>query len=207
MSVALRSTDLTAWQCRKEENKLSKKELIGCGLLVLSVFLAGCAKHEEAANANANASANTNAVATAPTTTTRPGPDNSEITTATDTNGVRTETRVFHNNPRVSKVVVTTRGDTRTVRVYSASGQEKEVAGNGSHDPLEATGDAIADTAGFVADKTKEGAKKGVEGTKKGVEVGKEVGEKTGQGAKKVAEKTVEGTKKVGNAIKDKIPH
>jgi hypothetical protein len=56
---------------------------------------------------------------------------------------------------------------------------------------LEATGTAIADAVGFVADKTVEGAKT--------------VGEKTVEGAKTVGEKTAEGAKKTGRAIKKAV--
>ena len=182
---------------------MSKNILICAVLLAASVFLAGCNK-TESANANANDNANAGTVAT---TTTRPGPDNSEITTATDANGVKTETRVFRDNPHVSKVVVTTRNGTRTARVYSRSGEEKELNKGESESVLEKTGDAIAGSAGFVANKTVEGAKtvadKTVEGTKKGVEVGKDVGAKTAEGAKTVAEKTAEGAKTVGSKTAD----
>lgn len=152
--------------------------------------MAGCNQTPEAANANANNNANaTPAVAT---TTTRPGPDNSEITSTTDANGVTTETRTFRNNPRVAKVVVTTRNGARTARVYSRTGEEKELKEGESQNALEKTGDAIATTAGFVADKT-------VEGTKKGVEVGKDVGAKTVDTAKTVGNKTADTAKTVGN--------
>ena len=167
---------------------MSKRLLVAASLLCVSAFLAGCNTGQQAADTNANANANTGpAVAQ---TTTRPGPDNSEITTTTDANGVKSETRVFRDNPRVSRVVVTTRNGTRTTRVYARTGQEKEV--NTSENALEATGDAIANAAGFVADKT-------VAGAKKGVEVGKTVGEKTADTSKKVADKTVEGAKTVGD--------
>lgn len=163
---------------------MSKRLFIASGLLGASVLLVGCnTASQEGANTNTNAGA---AVAQ---TTTRPGPDNSDITTTTDINGVKTETRVFRDNPHVSKVVVTTRSDTRTTRVYGRSGEEKEV--NTVENALDATGDAIASAAGFVADKT-------VSGVEKGVEVGKTVAEKTADTSKKVADKTVEGAKTVG---------
>jgi hypothetical protein len=58
---------------------------------------------------------------------------------------VRTETRTFRNNPRVSKVVVTTRDGVRTVKVYSPNGEEREMKSN-TERALDATGDAIADS-------------------------------------------------------------
>jgi hypothetical protein len=196
---------------------LNKNILIGTTALVASFFMAGCSQTPEAASANDNANTNPVAATAAPTTSTRPGPDNSEIVTSTDAAGVTTETRVFHENTRVSKIVVTSRNGTHTTRVYSRSGEEKELSEGESEDVLDKTGDAIANTAGFVAEKT-------VEGTKKGVEVGKNVGDKTAEdakkvgnktaetsktvadktaeGAKKVGEKTVEGAKKTGKAIK-----
>jgi len=149
---------------------------------------------------NVNANANTNqAVAS---NTTRPGPDDSEITTSVDANGVKTETRVFHNNPRVSKVVVTTRNGKRTVMVYAPSGEARELDKNEPEDVLEATGTAIADGAGFVAEKTVEGAKTVGEKT---IEGARTVGEKTAAGTKSVVEKTGEGAKKTGRAIKKAV--
>ncbi|HEV7398332.1 MAG TPA: hypothetical protein VGN86_17605 [Pyrinomonadaceae bacterium] len=176
-----------------------KKTLSIAATALLGIILtAGCSASSETANTNANSEV---AVAT----TTRPGPDNSEIITTRDANGVVSETRIFHNNGHVSKLVVTTKNGVRSVRVYSKNGEEKEMNSN-SQNVLEETGDAIAGAAGFVADKT-------VEGTEKGVEVGKTVAdktkdatktaaEKTAEGAKKVGEKTAEGAKKTGKAIK-----
>ncbi|HEY3024550.1 MAG TPA: hypothetical protein VGJ55_00195 [Pyrinomonadaceae bacterium] len=175
------------------------KLLAGICLLALLVLLPGC-NNTENANTNANLAATS-----APTTTTRMGPDNSEITTTTDANGVTTETRVFKNNSRVSKVVVTTRNGQRTTRVYSASGQESDVKSDVVNG-LEATGNAIADAAGWVGAKTVQGAKATGEGAKtvgeKTVEGAKTVGSKTAEGAKTVGSKTVSGAKKVGGAIK-----
>jgi hypothetical protein len=140
-------------------------------------------------------------------TATSTGPDDSEITTTTDANGVKTETRVFRNNPRISKVVVTTRNGQRTVKAYSASGEEKEI--NDVGDALSATGDAIAQSAGFVADKaedvageTKEGAEEVGEKT---VDAAEKVGDKTVEGAKKVGNKTAGAAKKVGKKVKDAV--
>jgi PBP1b-binding outer membrane lipoprotein LpoB len=164
---------------------VSKKFLVAASLLAACAFVVGCSNSQGAATNQNEATAQT---------TTRPGPDNSEITTSTDSNGVKTETRVFKDHQRVSKVVVTTRNGTRTTRVYSRSGEEKE--GSNVGNALEATGDAIADSAGFVADKT-------VDGTKKGVEVGKTVAEKTGETASKVGDKTVDGAKTVGEKTAD----
>jgi hypothetical protein len=160
------------------------------------------------------------------TTTTAQAPDNSEITTSVDANGTKTETRTFRNNPHISKVVVTTRDGKRTVRAYSAGGEEREVTTD--ENVLEATGDAIAKSAGFVADKAedvpgearkvgeeaadktedvgdkaKSVGEKTVETSKdvgeKAVDTGKNVGEKTVDVGKKAGEKTVEGAKKVGD--------
>jgi hypothetical protein len=179
---------------------VSTKLLIGFAVAVLAAASAGCSNTD---NANANANANTNAAVASDTT--RPGPDNSEITTSVDANGVRTETRVFHNNPRVAKVVVTTRDGKRTTTVYAPSGESKDLKEEAG-DALVATGSAIADAAGWVAgktvdiaDKTKEGAQTVGEKT---VEGAKTVGEKTKEGAKTVAEKTAAGAKKTGRAIK-----
>ena len=180
------------------------------GLLGLSV---SCT-HENTANGNANANASTNASTTAQTTT-RPGPDNSEITTTTDANGVTTETRVFRNNPRISRVVVTTRDGKRTAKAYTTSGEEKPI--ENVEDALQATGDKIAEGAGFVADKTEDVAgetKQGAEKVgkdaekvgKKTVDTAAKVGDKTVEGAKTVTKKTGETVKKAGSKIKDAIP-
>ncbi len=183
-------------------------------LCVITVFLlaalaAGCSNTNSNANETANANAaNTNTTTEA--TSTKPAPDNSEITTNVDANGVKTETRVFRDNPRVSKVVVTTRNGTRTAKAYSPSGEERELNKNEPEDWMETTGSKTADAAGFVADKTKDAAgtvkDKTVDSAKtvgsKTAEGAKVVGEKTAAGAKTVGEKTAEGAKKTGKALK-----
>jgi hypothetical protein len=164
-------------------------------IAILAVGGAACTSEGASGNANANA---TPAVLSE---TTRTAPDGSEITTSTDANGVKTETRIFHNNARVSKVVVVTRDGKRTTTVYSTKGESKDLKDEVG-DGLSATGDAIADGAGWVADKSEDVADKTKEGAKavgeKTAEGAKTVGEKTAEGAKKVGEKTVEGAKTVG---------
>jgi hypothetical protein len=166
---------------------VSKKLLTALALVVLALGAVGCATTDQTANANVNA---------AGTTTTRTAADGSEITTTTDASGVKTETRVFRNNPRVSRVVVTTRDGRRTVRAYSPKGEEKEI--NDVGDVLEATGDKIADAAGWTADKTKDVVDEAADKLE-------DVGDKTASGAKKVGKKTVQGAKKAGSAIKDAV--
>ena len=168
---------------------MTKSLCIGT-IFFLVALAAGCSNTNETANANA-----VNANSAIETPSTKPGPDNSEITTNVDANGVRTETRVFRDNPRVSKVIVTTHNGTRTVKVYSPSGEERELNKNEPEDVLEATGSKIADAAGFVGDKTKD-----VAGTVKDktVDVSKKVGEETAEGARKVGTKTAEGARTVG---------
>jgi hypothetical protein len=203
----------------KEETSVIKKLSLALaigGLLGISV---SCT-HNDAANSNANENANATAQ-----TTTRPGPDNSEITTTTDSQGVTTETRVFRNNPRISRVVVTTHDGKRTAKAYTASGEEKPI--EKVEDALEATGDKVADGAGFVADKTedvageaKHGAEKVADKTedvageakhgaekvgRKTVDTAETVGDKTVSGAKTVTKKTTEGVKKAGSKVKDAI--
>lgn len=182
-------------------------------IIMLAVVAAGCSQNQaDMANANATASPMTTA-----------GPDNSEITTSVDASGTRTETRTFRDNPRISRVVVTTRDGQRTVKAYSPSGEEREV--NTTENVLEATGDALADAAGFVADKGEdvagEVADKAEDAADKTVSTSKKVGrevadkaedaaDKTVSTTKKVGEKTVEGAKKVGSetkkAVKKVIP-
>jgi hypothetical protein len=167
------------------------KLLVSLAVLALAVVGTGCSNAD---NTNANANANANVVAS---DTTRPGPDSSEITTSVDASGVKTETRVFHNNPRVSKVVVTTRNGQRTTTVYSRNGDSKDLKDDVG-DVLAATGNALADAAGFVGDKAEDVAGE----TKEGV---KTIGEKTGEAAKTVGEKTAEGAKKAGSKIKKAV--
>jgi hypothetical protein len=179
-----------------------KKTFIGLTLAAMSCVMLSCGTQES------NTNSNTEAVTAAP--------DNSEITTTTDNTGTRTETRVFRNNPRVSKVVVTTRNGQRTVKVYSKTGEERELKTEVG-DVLVASGDAIANAAGFVADKTdtaidktKEGAQTAAEKTtdaaktvgEKTAETAKTVGSKSTNTAKTVAEKTAAGAKKTGKTIK-----
>jgi len=177
-----------------------KKFLIPITIAAMALLGVAC---QQTSESNANANANTGDTAT--TTTTTAGPDNSDITTTTDKNGVKTETRTFRNNPRVSKVVVTTSNGTRTVKVYSPSGEERELKSQ-PEKALAATGDAIADAAGWVkdksvtaADKTKEGAKTVADKT---VDTSKTVANKSKAGAKTVADETKEGVKKTGKQIK-----
>jgi hypothetical protein len=180
---------------------VSYKILTVICVIALAVFAAAC-NTPETTNVNVNANLAT------PSTTTRPGPDNSTITTTTDANGVKTETRTFNGNPRVSKVVVTTRNGQKTARVYSATGEETDLKSDVDH-ALDVTGNAIADAAGWTKDKTVEGAKTVGDAAKtvgeKTVEGAKTVGSKTAEGAKTVGEKAVEGTKKVGSEIKKAV--
>lgn len=195
---------------------MRKEILIGIMIAALAILATACSQANES-NGNTNAAANTNTSDTASTSMTTTGPDNSEITTTTDSNGVKTETRTFKDNPRVSKVVVTTRNGNRTVAVYSASGEQKDVSQNEPPDVLHATGDAIADGAGWVKDKSVTAYDKTKEGTEKvadkTVDTTKTVVDKTKEGAKKVGDKTVDttetvvdktkqGAKKTGRAIK-----
>lgn len=178
-------------------------------IAILAVGGSACAT-TDAVNLNANA----NPVVAS--NSTRPGSDNSEITTSTDANGVKTETRVFKNNPRVSKVVVTTARDgKRTTTVYGPTGESKDLKDQ-TVDVLEGAGNAIADAAGWTADKAgdvaKEAGDKLEDAKDKTVSGAKEVGDKledakdkTASGAKKVGNKTVEGAKKAGSAIKKAV--
>jgi hypothetical protein len=171
--------------------------LIVLSIAILAATGAACSTTD---NANANATIATN--------TTRTAPDGSEITTSVDANGVKTETRVFHNNPRVAKVVVITRDGKRTTTVYAQSGESKDLKDDVG-DALAATGNALADAAGWTADKTEDVANKAAQGAKtvgeKTAEGAKTAGEKTVEGAKTVGEKTAEGAKKTGKAIKKAV--
>ena len=170
---------------------MTKKILVALVLGTVAVLGFGCNQTAGTSNANANPQ---NVAAT------RIGPDDSEITTTIDENGVKTETRTFRNNARVSKVVITTRDGKRTVKAYSRTNEEKEV--NDVGDALAATGNAIADAAGWVGDKAGDMAQETKGGLKtageKTVDVAKTVGEKTATGAKTVGGKTAEGATAVG---------
>lgn len=179
-------------------------------ILLVAVVVAGCSRANDAATANNDNTANS-AEATA---TIRPAPDNSEIATTVDANGVKTETRTFRDNPRISRVVVTTRDGVRTGRAVSPSGEERDLDENEVEEALEATGDRVAAAAGFIAEKAEpvadEVGDKAEDVKDETVSGAKKVGEKTvegaktaGSGAKKVAEKTASGAKK---AVKKVIP-
>ncbi|MGQ0762648.1 MAG: hypothetical protein ACT4OT_11650 [Acidobacteriota bacterium] len=182
---------------------MNRKLLIAVIAIGLMSFIAGCSSSDQA-NTNANQ------------TTTTTGPDNSEIVTTTDSTGTRTETRTFRDNPRVSRVVVTTRDGRRTVKVYSKTGEERDVPETVG-DALMVTGDTIADAAGWVADNAVDKTKEGIteagdkledvgDKAKSGVrEVGdkaEDVGDKAASTAKTVGRKTVSGAKKTGRTIK-----
>ena len=130
-----------------------KKFLIGLALVTMSFMMLSCQSAQEA---NTNANTDTANVA---------GPDNSEITTTTDNTGTRTETRVFRSNPRLSKVVVTTRNGQRTVRVYSKSGEETELRDEVG-DALTATGDKMLTRPGGRLTKPKPRSTKQKKGQK-----------------------------------------
>ncbi len=217
------------------------KNIIGLyALLIASLASFGCEK-TEAPTTNANTDATNTATTTTTSTTSnteqtiaeqpRTAPDESEITTTRES-GVTTETRRFKNsNSRIERVVVTTRDGKRTARVYPRTGEARDLPESKVESALSATGNAISDGAGYVADKTKDAAsatkegagkvinkttdtaktvgEKTYEGGKTVVEktgdTAKTVGKKTGEGAKVVGEKTVEGAKKTGRAIKHAI--
>jgi hypothetical protein len=180
---------------------VNRKLLIGALVIAMASIFVGCSSSEQA---NANQ------------TITATGPDNSEIVTTTDSTGTRTETRTFRDNSRVARVVVTTRDGRRTVKVYSKTGEERELAQEVG-DALVLTGDKIAEAAGWIADnavdKTREGVNEigdkaediGDKAKTVGREVGdkaEDVGDKAASTAKTAGSKTVSGAKKTGRTIK-----
>ncbi|HEX9918003.1 MAG TPA: hypothetical protein VGA87_02485, partial [Pyrinomonadaceae bacterium] len=143
------------------------------------------------ANANMGNINATNANATAATETTpmTGGGEQVEVVT-TEVEGVRTQTRTFRNNPRVERVVVTTdtRTGKRTARVYTSGGQVRDLPEGKVDQALTATGDAVADAAGFVGDKA---ADVGRGAADKAEDVGRGVADKAedvGRGAADKAE-------------------
>jgi hypothetical protein len=198
-------------------------------VLALSILAAGCAGGSDNANVvNANAANANTTAATMPMTS---GAEGEVVTTETD--GIRTQTRSFRNNNRVEKVVVTTdtRTGKRTARVYTTGGEVRDLPESKVDQALTASGEAVADAAGFVADKA-EDVGRGVADkaedvarpvADKAADVGRGVADKAedvgrgaadkaedvgragARGAKKVGEKTVSGAKKVGGAVKDAV--
>jgi hypothetical protein len=201
------------------------KLMVGaCSLFV--ALMAGCGG--DASNGNANSSnANSMNANTRVSVEETPASNADYETTTTEAAGVKTETRTYRNNSRLSKVVITTRDGKRTAKAYSVSGEEKEIHADDLDNVLAKGGDAVADAAGFVADKAEDVGGKIKDGGKAVVEKGKDagmvvadktedaagmagkgakkVGEKTVEGAKTVGNKTVQGAKKVGGAIKDAV--
>jgi hypothetical protein len=213
--------------------KMGKRFTVSLCAFALSILVAGCGGSDNTNMGNANA-ANANTTATTGTMpTTTAGSAEGEVVT-TEADGVRTQTRTFRNNNRgVERVVVTTdtRTGKRTARVYTTGGEMRDLPEGRIDQALTATGDAIADAAGFVGDKAAD-AGRGVadkaedvgrpvadkaEDVGRGVadkaeDVGRgaadkaeDVGRAGARGAKKVGEKTVDGAKKVGGAIKDAV--
>lgn len=170
-------------------------------IMMLAVAAAGCSQ-DQAGNDTANANAT---AAASPMTTA--GPDNSEITTSVDASGARTETRTFRDNPRISRVVVTTRDGQRTVKAYSPSGEERVV--DTTENVFEATGERVAAIAGFVADKGEdvvgETADKAEDIKDQTVSGAKKVGSEVADKAEDVGDKTVSGAKKAGRATKKAV--
>jgi hypothetical protein len=145
---------------------------------------------------NTNA-ANANTTAATGTMPMTGGADGEVVTTETD--GVRTQTRTFKNNPRVERVVVTTdtRSGKRTARVYTTGGQVRELPESEVDRALTATGDAVADAAGAVADKAKD-VGRGV--ADKAEDVGRPVADKAEDVGRGVADKAED----VGRGAADK---
>jgi hypothetical protein len=120
----------------------------------------------------------------------------SEIARAEE-NGVVTETRTFKSG-RVQKVVVTTRGGKRTARVYARdTGEIRELPESKIDTALTATGDAIAASAGFVADKAEDVGRPVVNGAKAAGGAVADKAEDVGRGA-------ADRSKKVGSVVADK---
>lgn len=209
---------------------MGKRFTVSLCALALSILVAGCGGSDNTNAGNVNAT-NANSTAAADVTPMTGGAEGEIVTTETD--GVRTQTRTFRNNNRVEKVVVTTdtRTGKRTARVYTTGGKVRDLPEGKVDQALTATGDAVADAAGFVADKG-EDVGRGVadkaedvgrpvadkaEDVGRGVadkaeDIGRgaadkaeDVGRAGARGAKKVGEKTVSGAKKVGGAVKDAV--
>ncbi len=78
-------------------------------------------------------------------------PDDSEIITTLGAGGLKTETRAFKSNQRIAKVVVTTSGDgNKAAQAHSLAGEVRDLPQDRVATALEATGDSLADAAGFA---------------------------------------------------------
>jgi hypothetical protein len=193
--------------------------------------LSACGGNTNSTNSNTSNTnaANSNAVSSTGGATTT---DGSEVARAEE-NGVVTETRTFRGG-RVEKVVVTTRGGKRTARVYARdTGEIRELPEGKVDSALTATGDAIAASAGFVADKAEDVGRPVVNGAKeaggavadKAEDVGRGAVDRSKKAGSVVADKsedvgrgvadraadagkaTAKGAKKVGGAVKNAIKH
>jgi len=181
--------------------------------VLLAAFMAGCSSESNTNNMNANANRNANTTTTTTTNTTSsvttPASSTSAEyeTTTTEENGSRVETRTYRNNERISKVVITTKGTQRTMKVYPAGGGEaRDVKTNDVDRLVDASADHIADAVGFVKHKTTDAAQATAN---KAQDVGhataqgaQTVGQTTANVAQTVGHKTANGAKKVGGAVK-----
>ncbi|MDT4966535.1 MAG: eukaryotic-like serine/threonine-protein kinase [Acidobacteriota bacterium] len=77
-------------------------------------------------------------------------PDDSEISTATDALGAEIKTRTFRRNGTISRIVLSTRDGKQSVKVYSISGEERELPPDLIATAFEASGDSLAAAAGFT---------------------------------------------------------
>lgn len=198
---------------------MRSKLLLTICLLIPGALAIGCssANTNNASNTtNANASNTTSVTNTSTTTTTATNTSGEYETTITNDGVLRIETRAYRNNPRISKVEITTRDGKRTARVTSTTGETRDIPEEKVESVINGTADAIADAAGFVTDKSKDAASAVKEGGEKAVDKGKEgaqkvaegaktVGEKAVDGTKTAAEKTAEGAKKAGKAVKNAV--
>ena len=130
--------------------------LVAISFALISNFGSGKASEADKTDKLALKDAGSNAAPTIPVAEQMIlAPDNSEIVTRTDANGVKTETRTFKSHPRVLKVVLTTSNGQRTARLFPINGQERELPEYTLPTVLEATGDQLATAAGLIDEKGK----------------------------------------------------
>jgi hypothetical protein len=158
----------------------------------------GCGR-SAVTTSNKNANANSNTIVSNTNANTAPNETQSntesDVKTTTGPDGVKTETRVFKKNDRVSKAVVTTRNGRRSGVVYTPSGERKNVPEDKIDLVLQGTADAVADAVGIVKKKSTAIAS----GTK---EKGTDIGEATADATKKVIRKSADTLNKVGTKAK-----
>ena len=145
----------------KSEQKAMRLSLVFAGFIVLILigvaiaYVSNSDGEKLSTSKSQQTAAKDESLTTAPTINaaqqTTPAPDDSEIATTTDASGVKTETRTFRSNTRISRVVRITRDGKQTAKIYSNAGEERDLPDDKVADALTSSGDSLADAVGFVS--------------------------------------------------------